>query len=105
MEEEPMRPSNNVLPFRATERSGMGRTKTNNKLLDSAMKSVDGLKWAQRDMTPERKSIVLPAFIWRRLEAEATEEYRTLSKHMEAHYTEYCKPAASEAPDVEQKAS
>jgi hypothetical protein len=95
----------NVLPFRATERSGMGRTKTNNKLFDNLMKSADGLKWATRDMTPERKSIVLPAFIWRQLEAEAAEAYRTLSKHMEAHYTAYCKTVASEEPDVEQKAS
>ena len=41
------------------------------------------------DKTPERKSIVLPAYIWRVLEGDAEDQLRTLSRQIEAVMINY----------------
>jgi len=73
----------NVLPFRQ-KRNDMGRKKAANKLIEETQHLAEMAKEHLNQVNaPERKSIVLPAEVWRLLEEDAENQFRTLSRHIE----------------------
>lgn len=56
----------------------------------------------QKDKS-ERRSIMLPAYIWRWLEREAEENYRSLSRHIESYFVVIYKDSKEKDLDHEDK--
>lgn len=83
----------NILPFRQNESTEyMGRKKTAIQEQPEQPERTEpesGRAVPELDKKPERRSIVLPAYIWRVLENEAEDQLRTLSRQIEAVMINY----------------
>lgn len=80
----------NVLPFRKNESTeNMGRKKTAIEQQPERTEPESAGVESDPDKRPERRSIVLPAYIWRVLENEAEDQLRTLSRQIEAVMINY----------------
>lgn len=79
-----------VIPFRHNKSTeGMGKKRAIQKSEPEIEQAVPESDSTEPNKTPERKSIVLPAYIWRVIEKEAEDQLRTLSRQIEAVMINY----------------